>query len=105
MDDDIPALTATPHARERLDAFTTGLDQAIAAVRAADLMTQLAARPGPRLDWIVDGIRLIGRPAQETTPEEGHAAVAAWATRLGLTLADTTAKGFVDGVDVQLQKM
>lgn len=102
MDADIPALTATPHARAPLAAFNADLDRAIAACRAADLMTQLAARRGPRLDWTVDGTVLVGRPLTEHSLEEGCAAVANWAARLGLAPADGTAAGIVDGVEVRL---
>ncbi|MGI8333524.1 hypothetical protein ACRYCC_26525 [Actinomadura scrupuli] len=102
MEPDITALTAAPDARTPLEAFSVDLARAIAACRAADLMTQLAARPGPRLDWTVDGIVLVGRPVPEATPAEGCAAVASWAARLCLALTEGSALGDVEGVAVRL---
>lgn len=102
MEPDIHALTATPDARTPLDAFSADLNRAIAACRAADLMTQLAARPGPRLDWRVDGTVLVGQPLPEAAHADGCAAVASWAARLGLGLADGAAEGEVEGVAVRL---
>lgn len=95
--------TATPPAPCPAATIRDDLHRAVAAFRAADLAARFTNRR-PRLDWVATGAGLIGRAPVDATPEEGRAAVAAWAARLALAASGDTAVGVVDGVDVQLRR-
>lgn len=98
MDEPITSPTLTPPALDALNEIT----DAVAAVRAAHLMTRLAARPGPPLRWTVNGTTLVGRPEPDATEDQAAEAVREWGRRLQLESAGGAAAGTVEGINVAI---